>query len=130
MSMLSERLEALGEAIEQDPRRVAWMAAKEAQEQDEALQAQLEQFNTVRDKLMAANMEDPTNEALHKDLGAQMKEVYETIMQNPKMTAFLEAQEALTEMVNEINNRIQFFLTGQEPVACDGNCASCGSSCG
>jgi len=130
MSILKERLEALGEAIEQDPRRVAWMAAKEAQEADEALQAQLEEFNVLRDKLMAANMEDPTNEALHKDLGNQMKEVYEKIMANPKMTAFMEAQEALSEMVNEINGRIQFFVTGQEPIACDGNCAGCASNCG
>ena len=37
MSTLSERLEALGEAIAEDPRRAAWMAAKQAQEADEQL---------------------------------------------------------------------------------------------
>ena len=130
MSTLSERLEALGEAIVEDPRRAAWMAAKEAQEADEQLQAKLADFNAVRDELMAANLEDPTNADKHAELGDKMKRVYEEIMQNPNMIAFMEAQQELSDMVQEINARIQFFITGEEPAACDGNCASCGGSCG
>ena len=130
MSTLNAKLEALGEAIVADPRRVAWLAAKEAQEADESLQAKLADFNAVRDELMTANMEEPTNEEKLSGLGAKMKEIYEQIMQNPKMVTFMEAQQELSDMVQEINNRIQFFITGQEPAACDGNCASCGGSCG
>ena len=103
MSTLSERLESLGEAIVEDPRRAAWMAA---------------------------NLEDPTNADKHAELGDKMKKVYEEIMQNPNMITFMEAQQELSDMVQEINARIQFFITGEEPTACDGNCASCGGSCG
>lgn len=49
-----------------------------------------------------------------------MKKVYEEIMQNPNMITFMEAQQELSDMVQEINARIQFFITGEEPTACDG----------
>ncbi|MBQ6058593.1 MAG: YlbF family regulator [Clostridia bacterium] len=130
MSTLNERLEALGEAIMADPRRAAWIEARDAQAADEALQGKIAEFNEVRNELMEANMQGPVDEDRAKGLSEKMNAVYTEIMGNPNMIKFMEAQEELSAMIQGINNRIQFFVTGEEPTACDGNCASCSSNCG
>ncbi len=124
---VTEKLHELGEAIKADPRHIAWTAAKERQEADEALQAEILKFNGVRDELMQANMSGERDEEKMAKLSDEMRSMYESIMNNEVMAEFGKAQEELNAMTGEINGLIQFYITGQE--ACGGSCSSC-SGCG
>ncbi len=130
MSNITDKIHALGEAIQNDPRHIAWKAAKEAQEADAALQEKISRFGSVRDELMEANMAGSHDDAKIAALSDEMRAIYEEIMANEFMAAFSEAQESLNELMGEINSLIQFYVTGEEPSSCGGDCAGCGGCSG
>lgn len=130
MSNVTEKLHALGEAIQKDPRHIAWKSAKEAQEADAALQEKITRFGSIRDQLMEANMDQNRDDAKISALSDEMRALYEEIMASEVMASYTEAQESLNELMGEINNLIQFYVTGEEPSACGGDCAGCAGCSG
>lgn len=130
MSNVTEKIHALGEAIQKDPRHIAWKSAKEAQEADIALQEKISRFGSIRDQLMEANMAQSRDDAKITALSDEMRALYEEIMANEVMVTFSEAQENLNELMGEINGLIQFYVTGEEPSSCGGDCAGCSGCSG
>ena len=126
---VTEKIHALGEAIQADPRHIAWKTAKEAQEANTELQATIEKFGAIRDELMEANMNTDRDEDKVAALSENMRSTYESIMENETMMAFSTAQEALNGLMGEINGLIQFYVTGEEAGGCGGDCAGC-NGCG
>ena len=124
MDKMTQKLEELGQAIMEDPRHITWMAAKEAHDADANLQILLVQFNETRDKLVHANVNemDPDEVTVLSD---GLSKLYDEIMAHPLMLGLLGAQEALNGLMQQLNSRIQFFVTGEEPADCGGDCSGC-----
>ncbi len=115
----------LGKLITEDARHIAWTAAKEKHDGDETLQANILKFNTVRNDFMQANGSAERDEDKIAELSKEMRTLYESVMTNEVMVKFLEAQQDVNMLVNEINGLIQFYVTGEDPAACGGSCSSC-----
>jgi len=126
MDKMSIKLEELGEAIMEDPRRIVFMAAKQSQEADAALQQKIVDFNETRGQLMAQSGDNPEESTR---LGDALAKLYEEIMNHPLMEGLVKAQEGMNELTAQLNNRIHFFVTGEEPMGCSGDCSGCGGSC-
>lgn len=111
--MQTDRLEEmgreLGEAVTETPEYAAFEEAKEAVENDDEVQAQISEFESLREEFMFARQTgNATQEGLQKVQSAQ-----EELHSMPVMAEYLEAQEALQTRLEAINEAIS------EPLAVD-----------
>ena len=54
-------------------------------------------------------------------------ELYNEIVNNPAYTAYVQAEEQIGNLMKEVNDELNFRITGERPQsACTGNCSSCG----
>lgn len=125
----------LGKALQQDDRYIAYTLAKQANDNDAVLQADIEKFTALRSDLNTLmSSENPDSEKL-KELDEEIKAVYKKIMSNPNMFVFNSAQNALESLINNINQIISMCANGEDPDTCQpsggcsGSCATCGG-CG
>jgi cell fate (sporulation/competence/biofilm development) regulator YmcA (YheA/YmcA/DUF963 family) len=56
----------------------------------------------------------------------RINELYDQIMAAPVYVELLEAQEAVNELMNAVNNTITFAITGEMPSNCTHDCSTCG----
>ena len=113
MSVQTDQLETLGrelgDAIAQTPEYEAFEQAKAAVEADDEVQSQIAEFHAVRDRYMQARQTGGATQ----DLVCEVQSAQETLHSMPKMAAYLDAQEALQERLESINEAIS------EPLAVD-----------
>ena len=89
----------MGEAIQNDPRHIAWKAAKRPKRPTPPFRRKFPASGSVRDELMEANMAGSHDDAKIAALSDEMRAIYEEIMANEFMAAFSEAQESLNELM-------------------------------
>lgn len=125
----------LGKAIQQDDRFIAYNLAKQANDNDQELNADIEKFSALRlDLTNAMSCEDKDTDKI-KQLDEDIKSLYQKIMSNKNMLVFQGAQKALEDLVNNINQIISLCANGEDPdtcqpsTGCSGSCSTCGG-CG
>jgi len=100
---------ALGEAITELPEYERFAERKAAVEADEEAQAQIEEFEQIREEYMMARQ---TGQASQEDL-RELKRAQQTLHEVPVMREFLQAQNELELRLQEVNELIS------EPLAVD-----------
>lgn len=122
----------LGKAIQQDERYLAYTAARVANDTDEALQAQIGQFNLLKMQIDEAMDKEPRDEEKIASLNAELRKVYAAILVNEHMQAYNAAKTGLDEAVRRMNAIIDLCLAGEDPDTCEpaegctGSCSTCG----
>jgi cell fate (sporulation/competence/biofilm development) regulator YlbF (YheA/YmcA/DUF963 family) len=108
-SDVDELATELGEAITDLPAYQDFLEAKAAVEADEELQAEIREFEQLREEFMMARQTgDATNDDL-RELQSTQQELHE----KPKMSAYLQAQSEVELKLQELNEIIS------EPLAID-----------
>lgn len=122
----------LGAAIQQEPDYIRYHIAKQANDEDEALQQAIAAFDTLRTRLNAEMAKDARDDEKITQLNSDLRAQYTLVMSNPNMTAYREAKAALDEKVNYINAIISLSVSGEDPETCEptsacgpGGCAGC-----
>ena len=126
----------LGKAIQADDRYIAYCLAKQANDEDEQLQALINAFNLKRVELqMEIAKPDKDNDKV-QELNNLIKDNYQKIMSNPKMIVYNSTKSAMDELMSQINTVISMSANGVNPdeidvttASCVGDCGSCGG-CG
>ena len=126
----------LGKAIQADDRYIAYCLAKQANDEDEQLQALINAFNLKRVELqMEIAKPDKDNNKI-QELNELIKDNYQKIMSNPKMMVYNSTKSAMDELMSQINTVISMSANGVNPdeidittASCVGDCGSCGG-CG
>ncbi len=125
MNTVEEKAKALGQAITEDERFIEYKKAEIAQQADENLQNLLKAYESGRSALIEANQTGAPEETIKK-LALELDENYKQITTNETMLAFIDARKVLEDMLAKVNGIIDFYVTGEEPHSCSGNCSSCG----
>jgi cell fate (sporulation/competence/biofilm development) regulator YlbF (YheA/YmcA/DUF963 family) len=100
---------SLGEAITELPEYERFTDAKAAVEADEEAQAQIQEFEGIREEYMLARQ---TGQASQEDL-RKLQEAQEELHDIPTMSDFLQAQNELELRLQELNELVS------EPLAVD-----------
>lgn len=122
----------LGKAIQQDERYTAYMAAKDANDNDEELQKLIGDFNLKRMNINQEMSNPEKSEERLKKLDEELKEIYAQIMGNDGMIAFNTAQNELEQLIGDVNQIITMCANGEDPDTCQvqhgcsGSCSTCG----
>ena len=125
----------LGKAIQQDDRYIAYNLAKQVNDNDSELQADIERFSQLRSDLNKAMSEENKDGDKLQKIDEELKAVYQKIMSNKNMLVFNAAQQALEGLINNVNQIISLCANGEDPdtcqpsTGCTGSCSTCGG-CG
>ena len=129
----------LGKAIQADQRYKDYVAAKAANDADEALQGLISDFSAKRQLLqveMSKEADEQDGEKIRL-MNKDMQDAYGEVMKNVNMANFAVVKNALDILLNEVNMIISMSCEGEDPETCDphathgcgGSCATCGG-CG
>lgn len=127
-----EMTRELGKALQNDDRYIAYMLAKQANDNDAKLQEQINSFEQMRyDLNMELTKENKDTDRV-KELDEGIKATYNSIMSNKNMIVFTAAQKSLESLVTNMQQIITLCANGEDPDTCEpssgcsGSCASCG----
>ncbi len=122
----------LGVEIQKDERFIRFIKAKLANDNDEALQNQIGEFNTIRMNLDREMNNETQDEAKIRELNEKLREIYTAVMSSKTMLEYNTAKADLDAMLNDINSIIMQCVEGEDPMtaephtACTGSCSTCG----
>lgn len=122
----------LGVEIQKDERFIRYIKAKLANDNDETLQNQIGEFNTVRMNLDREMNNENQDEDKIKELNEKLREIYTAVMSSKTMLEYNTAKAEVDAMLNDINSIIMQCVEGEDPMtaephtACTGSCSTCG----
>lgn len=118
-----EKTRELGEMIQNSEEMKAAKAAEAAQAADETAQTLMQEFNLKRINL-ARDMQN--GKITREDAIKQNNEAFEELCaNNESIKNFVDAKAKLDAVVNQVNQILNFYITGQDP-NCTHDCSSCG----
>ena len=129
---------ALGAAIQEDERYLAFMKAKEANDADIALNGLIGKLNLIQLSYQNEASKEESDQSKLEGMDAEFREIYGQIMLNENMRKYEEAKNDVDGMMNYLIQILTLCVNGDDPAtcepqaqeeACGGNCASCGG-CG
>ncbi len=127
-----EATRSLGVEIQKDERFIRFVKAKFANDNDETLQNQIGEFNTVRMNLDREMNNETQDEDKIKELNEKLREIYTAVMSSKTMLEYNTAKADVDAMLNDINSIIMQCVEGEDPMtaephtACTGSCSTCG----
>ncbi|MBP3592101.1 MAG: YlbF family regulator [Clostridia bacterium] len=130
MTKIIELAHTLGLAIAESDEIKALEIAKDAYEADAALQAKLSEYETDRklltEEFVKEDVDEEAKQAAVQKLRDHMEALAAEIVVNEKYVAFTNAQQALNDLMAEVNAEIKFCITGERPSTCTHDCSTCG----
>lgn len=124
-----EKTRELGKLIQQDERYAAYVKAKELNDNDEALQKLIGEFNMKRVSLNTEMSKETRDSEKLTSLDTEIKTLYNDIMNNENMKKFNDAKNEMDDMLSQINMVITMSANGEDPETCPTQVSSCGGSC-
>lgn len=113
----------LGKAIKADERMIRMEAAKEAYESSEKIGNLMMEYGIQQQALTTmGDSEHIDTDALTR-IQDRIDEIYAEITTDPIFKELEEAQNAVNELMESVNNTIMFNATGKTP--CSHDCSSC-----
>lgn len=117
----------LAKAIGEDERITKLDEAKAAYETDAEIKNLMAEYNVQQIALAEEYKKEVRDEEFIAIINKRISELYTLISENAVMRAYMEANDEVNALMNEVNSEIQFFLTGER--ACSHDCSSCKSNC-
>ena len=124
MATITELAHQLGAELAKDENVKKLQSAAEKQETDLELQKALMEFENLRNERITKSGEGD-NEAAEK-LTNELTAMQTKILEMDSMKEFYTARDSVDALMNEIYGILNFYITGEEPHSCGGNCSSCG----
>lgn len=133
MDRIEELARKLGHAIQEDPRYIAMVAARQASDEDAELQELIGAFNLKRLAINnESSAENPSDEKI-REYNQQLRAIYAKIMSNDRMKAYEAAKNEFDMVLNRASTIISKSADGEDPdtadvdkSSCTGSCATCG----
>lgn len=124
-----EMARQLGHALQKDERYIKMATARQASDEDQELQNMIGEFNLKRLSLNnETQAKHPSNDKIQK-LNAELRDIYNRVMQNPHMAAYNEAKQEIDMILQRITAIVSLSAEGKDPDTADYQSCSCGCGC-
>ena len=124
-----EMTRELGCALQNDERYIAMVTARQASDEDQALQEAIGEFNLKRMAISNEAQKDDRNEEPLQRLNAEFRAVYQKIMENEHMLRYNDAKNEFDALLQRMTGILSLCADGEDPETCDYDAASCGGNC-
>ena len=125
-----EKAKELGELIKDSKQVKELAAARTTYEENVEIQNLLGQYNLHKMSIAAISRQENPDEKRLADHEMKMHDAYNKIMESEVMTEYQLKSQAVESLMAEINNILNFYITGETPQGCTGSCATCGGCSG
>lgn len=126
---VEEAVRLLGKCIQEDERYLKYKKAKQENDNDEALQNLISEFNIKRMNYdMLSKKDNPDAEKLQK-YETELDSIYEDILANENMKKFQYAKSEMDAMTKNIDSIITLCLQGEDPETCHPDLSNCNGNC-
>lgn len=121
-----------GKELQKDERYIAYINAKNINDNDEKLQKMIHEFEMKRMEISMESGKLEKDDERINTLNSELQNLYSEIMQNENMINFSVKRDEMDNLLNEINSIITMCANGEDPDtcqithSCSGNCGSCG----
>jgi cell fate (sporulation/competence/biofilm development) regulator YlbF (YheA/YmcA/DUF963 family) len=123
MNEIIEKTRELGEMIQASEEMKNVKNAEILQENDDKAQELLKEFNLQRMNL-ARDMQ--SNKISREDAIKQNNEAFDALLEKSEtIKKYIEAKKEFDALVNQVNQILNFYITGQDP-NCTHDCSTCG----
>ena len=123
MNEIFEKARELGELIQASEEMKKVKNLEILQENDDAAQELLREFNMQRMNL-ARDMQ--SGKVSREDAIQQNNEAFDAMLEKSEtIKNYIEAKKDFDSIVNQVNQILNFYITGQDP-NCTHNCSTCG----
>ncbi len=122
----------MGKALQETPQYKAYIAAREANDNDETLQNMIQEFNLTKMQISAASQAEVRDTDKIADLSEKLQNLYNEIMMNANMDAYNEAKAGIEGIIRQVNFILEMAANGEDPMtcptesSCSGSCSTCG----
>lgn len=120
----------LGKELKKDERLVRMANAKEAYENDMDLRTIMREYQVQQIALEKTAGQKDVEARFLEMIQNRINELYDQIVAHPVYVELEQAQNAVNDLMNAVNNTIMFEITGEVPSSCTHDCSTCGGSCG
>ena len=124
-----EMTRELGRALQNDERYIAMLSARQASDEDQALQEAIGEFNLKRMAISNEDQKDDRNEETLQRLNEEFRGVYQKIMENEHMLRYNDAKNEFDALLQRMTGILSLCADGEDPETCDYDAASCGGNC-
>ena len=118
-----ELASALGKAISEDERMIRMENAKKAYESSEKIGNLMIEYGIQQQAMAEMGDSEQIDTDVLARIQARIDEIYAEITTDPVFIELDEAQAAVNELMESVNNTIMFNATGKTP--CTHDCSSC-----
>lgn len=123
MTNITEKARELGELIQASEEMARVKQAEIAQEADETAKEALKAFNMQRMNL-ARDMQNGT--ISREDAIEKNNKAFDDLLEKSEVVKeYIDAKSAFDSLVNQVNQILNFYITGQDP-NCTHDCSTCG----
>lgn len=123
MTDVTQKARELGELIQASEEMARVKQAEIAQDEDEAAKELLKEFNMQRMNL-ARDMQN--GNISREDAVKKNNEAFDALLEKSDVIKeYIEAKSAFDTLVNQVNQILNFYITGQDP-NCTHDCSTCG----
>ena len=120
-----EMAKLLGLAIREDARIKALEEAKQAYENDEQIRILTTEYDVQQKALASAYGNPERDETFINSINGRITAIYEEVIATEAYKNYEAAQNAVNDLMEQVNNAIQAAVSGVEPDGCTHNCATC-----
>lgn len=113
----------LGKAIKENEVYKKFTEAKEAFDNNGDINSKIVEYGVQQSALQEAAVSEERDEAVIAKIQERMDALYSEIFADETFVALNEAQEAVNDLMNRVNETITFNITGEQ--ACTHDCSTC-----
>ncbi len=124
MSNIFTLASELGKAIKDDERMIRMEKAKEAYDSSESIGKLMMEYGIQQQALTSMGDSEEIDTDVLTRIQDRIDEIYAEITMDPVFKELDEAQTAVNELMESVNNTIMYNITGNTP--CTHDCSSCG----
>ena len=121
---IMELAEMLGKAIKEDKIYKDFLAAKEAYDNNEEVNKKIMEYGVQQQALASEAGKKDQDKDMMDQIQKRIDALYADIVEDKTFVAINEAQQAVNELMNQVNQTINFSITGENP--CTHDCSTCG----
>lgn len=131
MADIFEKAKELGIMIVESEEYKTLKATEEAQLDDKEAVELMMEYHTTRQTLNEKAVNPEITKEDFEALKVAAQAAFDKIMKNDKIAAYVAAQQGFSNMMDQINNILSYYVSGKDNEGgCTGSCSSCGGSCG
>ena len=132
MDAVFQKTRELGQALIESEVYQQMKAAEEKAARNQEAAETMNRYLQLRAQIQDILSRENPDSAVLKRLSDEMDAAQDKLNMIDDIIAMTQARSAFSNLINQVNQVLQFIVTGQVPEEgdCSGSCSTCGGSCG